>query len=123
MNSSSDWVRRGLRGIAPSGHLLCMKHICVMHISQAVRDPLVTAGCWRRGLQGLRVCSRPLALTVDQILALAPDPSAAAAGRSLAAPSKWRGLGQSDAALWGECQGSALYQVRIDRADLVAKCS
>lgn len=72
---------------------------------------------------GFGYTAAPLALTVDQILAMAPDAAAAAAGRSLAAPSKWRGLGQSDAALWGECQGSALYQVRVDRSDLVAKCS
>ena len=62
-------------------------------------------------------------LTVDQVLALAPDAAAAAAGRKLASVKPWRGLGRSPAALWGECQGSALYQVRVDLADLTIKCS
>ena len=62
-------------------------------------------------------------LTADQVLALAPDPSSAAAGRKLASPGNWRDLGRSDRALWGECQGSALYQVRVDLSDLSAKCS
>ena len=62
-------------------------------------------------------------LTVDQVLALAPDAAAAAAGRQLASTKPWRSLGRSPAALWGECQGSALYQVRVDLADLTVKCS
>ncbi|HEX5503111.1 MAG TPA: SWIM zinc finger family protein [Thermomicrobiales bacterium] len=62
-------------------------------------------------------------LTVEQALALAPDASAATAGRKLGTPRAWRNPGRSDAALWGECQGSALYQVRVDRADFTAKCS
>ena len=62
-------------------------------------------------------------LTADQVLALAPDSSSAAAGRKLASPRDWRNLGRSDRALWGECQGSALYQVRVDLSDLSAKCS
>jgi len=62
-------------------------------------------------------------LETDRILALAPDPSAAAAARKLAAPGAWSHLGRNAAALWGECQGSALYQVRVDLRDLVAKCS
>ena len=62
-------------------------------------------------------------LTVEQVTALAPDPSSAAAGKKLANPATWRGLGKSAAALWGECQGSALYQVRVALTDLVAKCT
>jgi SWIM zinc finger len=62
-------------------------------------------------------------LTTDQVLALAPDPSSAAAARKLAHPRDWRNLGQSELALWGECQGSALYQVRVDLSDRAAKCS
>jgi hypothetical protein len=64
-----------------------------------------------------------LRLTAEQVLALAPDGAAAAAGRKLGAAAPWRGLGCNDAALWGECQGSALYQVRVDLADLAVKCS
>jgi hypothetical protein len=62
-------------------------------------------------------------LTADQVLALAPDASSAAAGRKLASAKGWQGLGRNPAALWGECQGSALYQVRVDLSDLTAKCS
>src|SRR5262245_529549 len=62
-------------------------------------------------------------LTIEQVQALAPDASSAAAGRKLATGSAWSNLGSNEAALWGECQGSALYQVRVDRADLAAKCN
>jgi hypothetical protein len=62
-------------------------------------------------------------LTIEQVTALAPDASSAAAAKKLATPAAWRGLGQSAAALWGECQGTALYQVRVALADLTAKCS
>lgn len=64
-----------------------------------------------------------MTLTVERALALAPDSAAAAAGRKLGSPKTWRNLGRSGAALWGECQGSALYQVRIDLGDLATKCS
>jgi hypothetical protein len=64
-----------------------------------------------------------LAITVEQVVALAPDPAATAAARKLATSRAWRGLGASDEAIWGECQGSALYQVRFARDDLVSKCS
>src|SRR5437763_15128817 len=62
-------------------------------------------------------------LTIEQVTALAPDASSAAAAKKLATPAAWRGLGQSAAALWGECQGTALYQVRVALADLTSKCS
>jgi len=62
-------------------------------------------------------------LETDRILALAPDPSSAAAARKLASSGSWHGLGRSAEALWGECRGSALYQVRVDLHDLSAKCS
>jgi hypothetical protein len=62
-------------------------------------------------------------LTAEQVLALAPDKAAVAAGRKLGAAAPWRDLGCNDVALWGECQGSALYQVRVALADLAVKCS
>ena len=65
----------------------------------------------------------PLSLTLDQVAKLAPDASSLAAGRKLAAGRDWRAVGHDERALWGECQGSALYQVRIDLGDLTAKCS
>src|SRR6188768_2447043 len=63
------------------------------------------------------------ALTETQIDALAPDPAAAAAGRKLASPATWSGLGRDDAAFWGECQGSAVYRVVFERASLAYKCT
>jgi hypothetical protein len=62
-------------------------------------------------------------LTAEQVLALAPDAAAVKAARGLAATRHWRGLGQSDAAVWGECQGSALYQVRVELATTANKCT
>lgn len=62
-------------------------------------------------------------LTSDQVTALAPDASSAKAGKQLANTRHWKNLGQSEAALWGECQGSALYQVRVDLATNEASCS
>ena len=62
-------------------------------------------------------------LTADQVLALAPDAASAAAGKKLGNLRSWQGLGQSAEALWGECQGSALYQVRVDLRDMGVRCS
>jgi SWIM zinc finger len=59
----------------------------------------------------------------DQVLTLAPDSSSAAAGKKLANAKSWQNLGQNADALWGECQGSALYQVRVDLSTLTITCS
>src|SRR5215510_14570506 len=64
-----------------------------------------------------------MSLSLEQVLALAPDASSAAAGRKLGTPAPWQNLGGNDDAYWGECKGSALYQVRVARADLAAHCS
>lgn len=61
--------------------------------------------------------------TSDQVLGLAPDPASAANGKKLASTKHWRNLGQNAEALWGECQGSALYQVRVDLSNISVKCS
>ena len=65
----------------------------------------------------------PLALTVDQVASLAPDAASLAAGKKLAAGRDWTNVAHDARALWGECKGSALYQVRVDLSDLSAKCS
>ncbi len=62
-------------------------------------------------------------LTPEQALALAPDSSVAEAGRKLATERSWKTLGRSERAVWGECQGSAVYQVRVDLGDFASKCS
>lgn len=62
-------------------------------------------------------------LTSEQILAMAPDTSAASAGKKHGNVKFWKNLGMSAEALWGECQGSALYQVKVELASLTAQCS
>lgn len=64
-------------------------------------------------------------LTAEQIIALAPDAASASAGKKLAAPRTWQNLGQNDAALWGECQGSGKdpYQVRVALDSMTTTCS
>jgi len=64
-------------------------------------------------------------LTAEQILALSPDDSSAKAAKGLLAPAKWPTLGHTEAAIWGECQGSGSkpYQVIIDVSGPSFKCS
>ncbi len=50
--------------------------------------------------------------SIEQVLALAPDASSASAGQGLAAIKKWSGIGQSDRAIWGLCQGSGSLRQR-----------
>jgi hypothetical protein len=63
--------------------------------------------------------------TVEQVVALAPDASAARAGRSLADARRWSGLGTGGTAAWGECRGSAAqpYRACIDLAEPAFRCS
>src|SRR5262245_41169762 len=63
--------------------------------------------------------------TVDQILALAPDPQSAKAGSGLATLRKWDRRGRNSQAVWGECQGSGQkpYQTAIDLNEPAFKCS
>jgi len=64
-------------------------------------------------------------LDANQILALAPDPASAKAGSQLAVAHQWSNLGKSDAALWGECQGSGKtpYKTQIDLNGPAFKCT
>lgn len=62
-------------------------------------------------------------LTVEQVVALAPDIASVVAGKKLALPTLWKSLGRNAQAIWGECQGSALYQVQVDCADFAVRCS
>lgn len=63
--------------------------------------------------------------SLEQILALAPDASAAKAGKDLANKARWKSLYHGQGAIWGECQGSgaAPYQVRADLSAPAFKCS
>lgn len=62
-------------------------------------------------------------ITSEQVRQLAPDPSSAGAGQKLMALKNWSDLGISKDALWGKCQGSALYQVKVDLTNLGSSCS
>lgn len=63
--------------------------------------------------------------TRERVLSLAPDAASASAGAGLAGAQKWKTLGRSDAALWGEVQGSGSkpYQTRVDLSEPAFKCS
>ena len=45
-------------------------------------------------------------LTLEQVVELAPDAAAVAAGKKLMARKNWQAIGRSTEALWGLCQGS-----------------
>ncbi len=66
-----------------------------------------------------------MALTVDQIMALAPDSASAKAGSAQSSLSKWSGLGGHAQALWGLCQGSGKepYKAQIELAGPAFKCT
>lgn len=63
--------------------------------------------------------------TAAQILTLAPDDASAKAGKGLAGPGKWSGLGADDGAVWGKCKGSGSnpYETRIDLSEPAFKCT
>src|SRR5688572_4958152 len=63
--------------------------------------------------------------TIDQILALAPDPSSAKSGRDLSVARKWLTLGANAVCVWGTMQGSgkAPYQTSIDLSVPAFKCT
>ena len=62
-------------------------------------------------------------ITANQVNSMAPDASSTAAGKKLANTKHWQQIGQNSDALWGECQGSALYQVRIALPTFTIQCS
>ena len=66
-----------------------------------------------------------MALSSEQILALAPDPASAKAGSQLAAPGKWQACGKNERAVWGECQGSGKdpYRTQVDLSEPAFKCT
>lgn len=66
-----------------------------------------------------------MTLTVEAVLALAPDDSSAKAARGLISPAKWPLLGANEAAAWGECQGSGSkpYQTQVDLSGPAFRCT
>lgn len=67
--------------------------------------------------------TRRMPITTEQVTQLAPDANSAAAGQKLKAPKNWSHLGSSAEALWGQCQGSALYRVQVELSNLGSSCS
>ncbi|MBE3564961.1 MAG: SWIM zinc finger family protein [Thermogemmatispora sp.] len=63
------------------------------------------------------------ALTPAVLASLAPDGQVMKAGQELANQRHWQTLGQDERAFWGECQGSALYRVCIDKLSLKTSCT
>ncbi|HRI16816.1 MAG TPA: SWIM zinc finger family protein [Verrucomicrobiota bacterium] len=63
--------------------------------------------------------------TVEQALALAPDPASAKSGKDLSSARKWKTLGVDAACAWGTIQGSGKdpYQTSIDLGGPAFKCS
>ncbi len=66
-----------------------------------------------------------LVWTAERILALAPDASSARAGRELATRRNWVTLGQTEGAIWGECQGSGAtpYKTGVELSEPAFKCN
>lgn len=63
--------------------------------------------------------------TVDQVTAMAPDAAGVSAGRKLAVPATWEGLGCHESMVWGAIRGSGKtpYVVGIDGEGPAFKCS
>ncbi|WP_027995171.1 SWIM zinc finger family protein [Simplicispira psychrophila] len=61
--------------------------------------------------------------SAESVLALAPDAASAKAAQGLTKPGQWPILGASDAAVWGECQGSSRYQTQVDLSGPSFRCS
>jgi SWIM zinc finger len=63
--------------------------------------------------------------SMEQVLALAPDPASVAAARAQAAALRWTGLGASATAAWGACRGSGKnpYLVCVEPAGPAFRCS
>lgn len=62
-------------------------------------------------------------LSVTEVQALAPDASAASTARKLASSTAWRARGLNERAVWGDCQGSALYHTAVALPELAFHCS
>jgi len=82
------------------------------------------------GHRGWRWGRHAVKWTTESVLALAPDPASAKAGRDLATRRKWASLGSGQGAddavvLWGACQGSGKdpYLTRVDTGEPAFKCS
>ena len=62
---------------------------------------------------------------VEQVLALAPKPSAVSAAQPLAVSSRWVGAGCNAQAVWGRCAGTSAepYECVVDHVAVAFRCS
>jgi hypothetical protein len=62
---------------------------------------------------------------VEQVLALAPKPSAVAAAQPLAVPARWAATGCDGSAVWGRCVGTSAepYDCVVDHVSVASRCS
>src|SRR5712671_5336003 len=63
--------------------------------------------------------------SIEQVLALAPDPASAKAGQGLSNPGKWLKLHCTERSVWGEVQGSGKdpYRTQADLLGPAFHCS
>jgi len=63
--------------------------------------------------------------TLEQIQSFSPDVASFAAGQKLGKAGQWLTTGESEHALWGECQGSGKnpYQIRVDKREFAYRCT
>jgi hypothetical protein len=63
--------------------------------------------------------------TIEQVVAVAPGPSAVAAAERLADPARWASVGSDERCLWGRCRGSGPepYDTVVDHAEVGWRCT
>ncbi|MCB9759679.1 MAG: SWIM zinc finger family protein [Alphaproteobacteria bacterium] len=64
-----------------------------------------------------------MTLTVDKVLAMAPDEGAAVTARRSARPSLWSDTGRHGAAIWGTCAGMEPFLVEVDLDGPAFRCT
>lgn len=62
-------------------------------------------------------------LSLEHVLQLAPDEASLAAGKKLQAGNIWQHLGRNEQVIWGEGQGSSIYQVLVEFNSLDYRCT
>lgn len=64
-------------------------------------------------------------ISLDAVIAMAPDDASVKAARGLVSPEKWPLLGFDETAVWGVCRGSGSkpYQVKIELSGPTCSCS
>ena len=86
------------------------------HVGGTVCDPLATVA---------HVNAEEVRWQVEQVLALAPRPTAVSAARPLAVLSRWATPGCDERAVWGRCTGSGAepYECAVDHVAVAFRCS